>query len=341
MSEKSDIQTHRQTEFDIAKGIAIICVVLGHLNVIWLQNLVYPFHMPLFFLISGYFLSINRPWKMFLKRKKDALLIPYLFTGFVIVAASIPISLLTHRSPSFEALRWLLGVFYGNGTDMPSIFPNIPTFIGALWFLLALFWASLFARLILQYFSGLLAPIAFIILFCLGWSTSDSVWWPWDIQAGMTAALFLYIGYETHTHDLLNRKVPGICVLFVFLFTLGSMYFYSNLEISKNHFGNGIFDPLRAALITWLIILFSKRIDGSYFAKIMSWFGANSIIVLAFHIMELNLISWDKIIQCLLSIGIPNVFAYFFVIAIKIGWASFGIYFVHHSKIMHYVYLRR
>lgn len=36
MSEKSDIQTHRQTEFDIAKGIAIICVVLGHLNVIWL-----------------------------------------------------------------------------------------------------------------------------------------------------------------------------------------------------------------------------------------------------------------------------------------------------------------
>lgn len=339
--EKIYAQTGRLAEFDIAKGIAIICVILGHLDVLWLKNLVFPFHMPLFFLISGYFLSINRPWKDFLQRKKESLLIPYFFTGYIIIAAAIPIAMILHHSVIVEICRWLMGVLYGNGTDMPSIFPNIPTFIGALWFLLALFWASLFTRFIVQYCPRYLAPIVFITLFYIGWSTSDSIWWPWDIQAGMTAALLVYIGHETRTYNLLKPKPSIGYVILICLFVLSSMYFYNNLEMSKNHFGNGLFDLLRATLITWLIILFSQKINNSNFAKIMAWFGTNSIIVFAFHSIELDLIPWSEIIQHLLLIGIPEVFTYLFVVLIKISWACFGIYLVHHSKLLQHVYLRR
>lgn len=46
----------RDRSIDAAKGIAIILVVLGHVctGIPWLVKWIYSFHMPLFFMISGY-----------------------------------------------------------------------------------------------------------------------------------------------------------------------------------------------------------------------------------------------------------------------------------------------
>jgi fucose 4-O-acetylase-like acetyltransferase len=42
---------------DIAKGIGIILVVVGHTSTpLYLHNIIYQFHMPLFFILSGLFL---------------------------------------------------------------------------------------------------------------------------------------------------------------------------------------------------------------------------------------------------------------------------------------------
>lgn len=60
----------RDERFDIAKGIAIILVIIGHIlqdmvipkydKCIVFFNIIYSFHMPLFFWISGYISSIKR-----------------------------------------------------------------------------------------------------------------------------------------------------------------------------------------------------------------------------------------------------------------------------------------
>lgn len=58
----------RKTEFDIAKAMAMYLVIVGHViqyiisgdfpnNPIW--QFIYVFHVPLFFIISGYFLKLN------------------------------------------------------------------------------------------------------------------------------------------------------------------------------------------------------------------------------------------------------------------------------------------
>ena len=51
----------RNASLDRAKGIGILLVILGHLLVYkeHLSNIVYYFHMPLFFVISGCFLTYN------------------------------------------------------------------------------------------------------------------------------------------------------------------------------------------------------------------------------------------------------------------------------------------
>ena len=46
----------RNRAFDIMKGVGILSVILGHMDIepYW-RNVIYSFHMPLFFILAGYF----------------------------------------------------------------------------------------------------------------------------------------------------------------------------------------------------------------------------------------------------------------------------------------------
>ncbi len=62
---------------DIAKGISIICIILGHLGVAEINRVVFTFHVPIFFLITGYFVSSKRTVRQFIKVKFRTLIVPY------------------------------------------------------------------------------------------------------------------------------------------------------------------------------------------------------------------------------------------------------------------------
>ena len=70
--------TNRIDWIDAAKGIGILLVMFGHCwlsaeYTYWLT----AFHMPLFFILSGYTFSTKRPFTDFLHAKAKTLLIPY------------------------------------------------------------------------------------------------------------------------------------------------------------------------------------------------------------------------------------------------------------------------
>ena len=50
-------RTLRLPYMDVAKGMGILCVIIGHMGNETINRIIFSFHMPLFFLISGYFLS--------------------------------------------------------------------------------------------------------------------------------------------------------------------------------------------------------------------------------------------------------------------------------------------
>ena len=65
--------------FDTLKGIGILLVVLGHSAICdELHSAIYSFHMPLFFMISGYF-YYNQPIHSFINKTCSRLIIPWLF----------------------------------------------------------------------------------------------------------------------------------------------------------------------------------------------------------------------------------------------------------------------
>ena len=137
---------NRLRSLDIAKGIAIILVVIGHaipdattaqgissfaLGILF--SIIYSFHMPLFFLISGYFVdtvseTVSR--KQQIGKKFQRLMVPYLFVGLAYAPCKLLLS--QYANAPFQVSN-LWKMVIGVNPD------------GELWFLYSMFVISAFA----------------------------------------------------------------------------------------------------------------------------------------------------------------------------------------------------
>ncbi|MBF0457466.1 MAG: acyltransferase family protein [Nitrospirae bacterium] len=98
---------------DIAKGIGIALVVFGHSDLlpdikspesyIYIKRIIYVFHMPLFFVISGYLLVSNiniadnlSDYYSFVKKKSAKLLLPYMSISIGLIVIKLIGRMFTH-----------------------------------------------------------------------------------------------------------------------------------------------------------------------------------------------------------------------------------------------------
>lgn len=122
---------------DMAKGIGIILVVMGHAPYTpdWLKNYIATFHMPLFFVISGILLFITgeerKPYKELLAKKFRLIMGPYISFSLVYLALD---SLNVLIAP--DKLAWV-------DVARNSIHAATLYGISVLWFLNALFISEL------------------------------------------------------------------------------------------------------------------------------------------------------------------------------------------------------
>ena len=77
----------RNSGADIARGIGIILVVIGHFYAGDWINYIFSFHMPLFFFLSGYLTNEEAPYLRFLGRRAKSSLIPY--TALFIISLAL------------------------------------------------------------------------------------------------------------------------------------------------------------------------------------------------------------------------------------------------------------
>ena len=101
--------------FDIAKGIAILCVILSH-SAIEAQFVVpshfaklivsvcFSFHMPLFFILSGYFMHPERVFHW--AKEARQLLCTYLLTGVAVLLGVICVATIDHGSRRDALRQW-------------------------------------------------------------------------------------------------------------------------------------------------------------------------------------------------------------------------------------------
>jgi len=123
---------------DVARGIGILLVVMGHNDFAaispFMHKFIYSFHMPLFIFLSGYFLNTLTPFWTFVKKRFNGLLKPYFFTLFMIYFFSVSFEKMSFAN----AITRIVKSLYGTGIYIDWV---------QLWFLPHLFVVSIYAYL--------------------------------------------------------------------------------------------------------------------------------------------------------------------------------------------------
>lgn len=287
----------RDNVFDVMKGISILAMVIGHSTIPkLLERFIFVWHIPLFFLVSGYFYK-PKPIEEYVRKNARQLLLPYIFTSVVLILLTAVKYLATGKG---DTLNIVIAAIVGNGTV------NNPTFseysIGAIWFLLAMFWCRVIYNTIQFKINGsLVKGGAVLIISIIATYVGSMLYVPSDILEGMEALLFFYIGHLAHQYKLLENHINSWFVLIVFVLTGLSIY-SGSMSMVRCHYGYWPINYLAAIGMTILVYHFSKRLNGNHFLMRV---GRISIVILCVHIVELTFMPMKFIHE---NISLPNAF---------------------------------
>lgn len=310
--------------FDIAKGIAMLCIIAGHLGNVKINQLVFSFHVPLFFLVSGYFLNDKLPLAEYVRDKARRLAIPYVAAWACITVGEL-IKIYNLEHSVIGALKTLanqvLAGLYGNGSEIHWIFLGggygVPT-VGAIWFLPALFFALIIVRYFMQWEYG---GICIFLVALLGYESGKAAWLPLSIQSGMVAASFVYLGMLAHKYKIMEKKLPkeifaGTVALWVFC-----ILFCGELYLVENRFNHGLLDYAGALAGGYVVLRLSKMLEEKMrlISRVLLFFGENSLIVMCVHAVELKVMPWEELLEGILGHGMLDVFIY---LAVKVAFCG-------------------
>ena len=275
-------QNDRLDWIDTIKGIGIILVVVGHhlRGLSWINTWISSFHMPLFFLVTGYLYAYRQSWNFsihkFFTNKIKGLLYPYATLSLII-------------------LIWhfvFYNIFFTNSHPESStieVFLLTITTYGyhALWFLPCLFLSSILFHLITKHNVHHLVCIFLMISLVLVNYILVSNYITIDILRTLDATVYIYFGYLFFL--LLQKKrfiqialliisVSIIVLSFIILHFFPS--YFPRLDIRTGKIGNvlGYFFSLS---ICFVIFWLCKKIN--ILNHIFGFWGKYSIIIMALH----------------------------------------------------------
>lgn len=191
-------EKRRDSTIDLYKGIGIVLVMMGHIGFGNTSSYIaHSFHMPMFFLISGFLYrrSEGNSFYTWIKRKVTGLLVPYLIFGVINYVFYLFIQWQKGADISVQPIvHWL----FVNTTGLAS---------GSLWFLTALFISNILFFLVENYIKHLFGKLVIVVLIAnLGIVFAEFLPYrlPYAMDAGMVGVGLCYAGYLLRKYA--NRK---------------------------------------------------------------------------------------------------------------------------------------
>ena len=266
----------RLTEFDILKGIGILLVIICHTFMKEIGPYITAFHMPLFFIVAGYFYKQN-PFSIHLQKDFRRLVVPYLFICIAIMLIASVQESRTNHTVSIVA-----DVLFECGTPA--------------WFLLGLFGSrAIFNRVLCLcsnhyvIVSFVISSIPFVITLYEELPTTLSFF------SSICGVIFVAIGYYVKQHHVLVflDSHKAIAVTLSILLWLNTSIFGA-VDLHYSIFKLWIIDYLGACGGTYLCYSVSKFIDlnTTKLKTILVWWGYFSFVVFSFHAVEYVFPNW-------------------------------------------------
>lgn len=282
---------------DIARGIGILLVVMGHNDFAlvspFVYKLIYSFHMPLFFFLSGYFINTTVGFWNFFQKRFHALIKPFLFTLFLIYFVSISFG----RMGFQNAIQRIVKSLYGTGHYIDWV---------QLWFLPHLFVVSLYAFV----FYALIGKVNNrylrwgVLLLTLGISSLflqsfypfpltvmgksyELFGLPFSLDLVLLSGFFFILGSETRRVTS-EKTFDSLILLFLSgaAMVLLNIFFTARIDLNTRTYESYVINTLESIVGILFILTLSRQIElrADKLATLFKYFGKISLILLIFHV---------------------------------------------------------
>lgn len=333
MNETSHIiySKNRIIKYDLIKGIMIYLVVIGHSGTDVVHDIIFLFHMPLFFALSGVFLQKEKLiTNGYVLNRAIKLLVPYccyLFMDFTLIQRNYLIG-------SFVRL------FYG-GRSLHGVYWYITCFIFTL--ILFAFLLKRFSEKAVKCLILIGGGIA-IIESHLGEKISilQSPGMPWNVDVSLMALVYVGIGYfykkeieelidsDATKYDVVGWGLVILLGLFCFFNYAGdkTLYYFDMKLVYYKELCSAILIPCAfgyvvVRIVHWLIKIEYLKVVQNFLA-----FCGRATIPIMFMHMPLNhwknTIGYGRIAYVVIGVGIPLMITLIFN-QVKIIKKSFGL----------------
>lgn len=288
--------SQRIVSIDIAKGLGILLVVLAHNSLgsfaPFLHQLIYAFHMPMFFFLSGLFFNPESGLGGLLKKRFNGLLLPYFFTIFLIYFFEIFLGKMGLE------IAWsrILKSFYANGFYLDWT---------VMWFLPALFVMNLaafgFYRLLGRFTALWPRWLALALMqaagaLTIGWFLSFDLnllgrslslqGLPFSLDLALVGGFFFILGCEVYR----NAPLAWFESRWVLLASAGVLvalvwFFPARVDMSLRRWDDPLINTLEALAGIVLVLALSSQLarGPGWLVNFFSYMGRVSILILIFH----------------------------------------------------------
>ena len=299
------------------KGIGILLVLTAHYfswNHPVLDKSITSFHMPMFFIVAGYFSKSFSSWKearASVKKYAKRLLPAFVFTQVLIILWAVLMAL-TKDEGWNQAIRQTLSLFWADPHGPSTPWGTLT--IGVIWFLVALFVAKCLL-LLLSRTKGWAIPISIILAV---WALLLHRMFPhsvWCISLGLMGLPFLTLGWWFRTH-----KIPVWFIVTCIICWVLAMI-YSHIDMYEMEWDCYPIDFLGACGGTYCLYILSRLLSKlKFLPKVLAMLGIWSLAIMCFHDLELDCHLGNHLMALLpFSLPVWGSFAFRYLLTISMA----------------------
>ena len=286
----------RNRSIDIAKGILILAVVVGHSGSC-LTKYIFWFHMPAFFMISGFLFKECESWEVAhasLIRKIKSYAVLYLSYFTVVTLLRLTYTEASNFSLSKTLLKLIVGGRF------------VGVELGTFWFITCL----MFAIIIFTLVQTFIKRRAFQFLILAGFyflahgeaflqnHLKITFYIPWNMDVSLLAVCYAALGFylrqwllrvmaENHLRIMWLIMTLATASLLIALDVHGIIdYRFDMKNLIYGSLGGDLFMP---AVFTLFVLLLSALVKNIGLAVVLCWFGYYSIVIMFLHFAVLEI----------------------------------------------------
>ena len=294
----------RNILIDVAKGLGILLVIWGHTTTPFF-NEIYAFHMPFFFVVSGYFFSRKGSFKNQLSYNIKRIGYPYLLFSVLIY------------------LYYLLFCFIFkldyNPLGIIKIIPYDGVVSEPLWFLVSLFTISVFYYFVSKIKNGYIQLLLCLILFIFSKLHLIPNWF--CISSSMSFLVYYFIGnklreFHANIFTIFAELESHKKLLYVILSLVAFCILYYTIDFAGNKYLSIAFSIPIALFGACCLVSFASLVSNlKKVSSGLAYIGRNSLTMYAIQLplMELTRPVSNLFFERETYLGGMNVFVNLFI----------------------------